>query len=569
MSYEYTTNFGLVAIREQSPSAQDWAATYWNWINADKILWSLIAHHHDGAAALANPNAAPSLVAAETGGTLPASTTYYVAVSFIDSFGRETGPSSAAQVTTVAQIAAPATPTYVAAVDLVADADLPTPTGTGLAGGDYWYKLTYVKGSGETIASAPVYVNIPTDQIYAATIHFVSLTAAANGADKIFIYRKTGSTGNYVKMIEITAGATDSYTDGNTAVVNCDIQPPASNTTNSLNTVTVDISGVDTTGADYIKIYATTSNDGAATPLASFPNSTHLVTTLDMTVATPPTSYEWTGTALTLGKPLVTSQTLTNPSKIDLTSEVTGILPEINLPVGIGGITVYKLTTPSDGVAMLDVLPATADDGDAALIVSQDPDSGAATNWENRVGLFVWRANYATPFWERVNFALPTIDEAVDHQTSHTEEPGTMWLSKNGGNYFLNTRQSAVGISQIPTTVNGADGIQAYIGWLGVADDDISFYPAQPYYGYGTMSFVWNKKAMYYYEDTFSPDGGTEGWYKTGFSQFRGSFMSVANLPAIADDGDMALVRTDGAATPTTINAWYIYEGATPAWVAV
>ena len=206
-----------------------------------------------GVTSLADPDAAPELTTADTGGTLPGGKAYFGVVSFVDSFGRQTGKSAAGTVTTAAAIAAPATPTYnfqATPTDLVATVD-------GLTGGDYWYKLTYVKGSGETLGSSPVYVSVPTDTTYAVTIHFDSLDTVANGADKIFVYRKSGSTGNYIKIVEISATSTDYYTDDNTAVPTCDKQPPVINTTNAYNTVSFDWSALDYSDAAYVKLYIT------------------------------------------------------------------------------------------------------------------------------------------------------------------------------------------------------------------------------------------------------------------------------------------------------------------------
>lgn len=479
MSYLFTTNLGLVAVREEVPSAQDWAATYWNWINIDKLVYNMIHHHHTGVAALANPDAAPTLTTAATGGTLPGGRTYFGVVSYYDSFGRETGKSAAGTVTTAAAIAAPATPTHnfqATPTDLVADGGLATPV--GLTGGDYWYKLTYVKGGGETTASDPVYVSVPTDDTYSATIHFESLNSVANGATSIYIYRKTGSSGSYVKLVEISAGATASYTDANLAVPTCDKQPPTVNTTNSFNTVTFDWSALAYTDAAYVNLYVTTTGT-IGTP--TFTQSTHRVTSIAVSLSTPVTSYTWTGTALTTGKPLNTSQSLTNPPKVILDSEVTGTLPIANLPDGIGGVTAYIAT----GVDWLAALPVAGEEGELA-VVTNDTDGDSA--------LFIWRANFATPMWHRLNPVLPS--EPYGHSNpGYYWEPGTMWLYQPHfeKGYYLAVSTWDADVEYIPMSVSGI-GIQ--MGW---SDEGLS----------GFSYTTWPAPLQY---DGHNGHSGTVGW---------------------------------------------------------
>jgi hypothetical protein len=494
VSYIFTDNLGFVAVREGTPSAQDWAATYWNWINADAIIYNLIDHHHTGAAALANPDAAPVLTTADTGGTLLASTTYYGVVSFIDAYGRETAKSAAGSVTTTAAIVAPNTPTYnfqATPTDLVADISA---TPVGLLGGDYWYQLTYVKGGGETTPSQPVYVSIPTDHTYAATIHFDSLITAANGADKIFVYRKSGSTGTYVKLVEISATNRDYYTDDNTAVASCDKHPPISNTTNSFSTLTFDWSSLTYTDALFVNLYATTTTSSGD---PTFSAANHKIATISVNWATPVETYIWTGTTLTTGKPLIQSQSLASPSKVILDSEVTGTLPR-----GMGGVATYSTT----GVNWLSALPASGEEGELALVTS--------TDWGD-TALFAWRESFSTPMWQRLNPLLPS--EPFGHTNpGYYWEPGTMWLTQSHfeEGYYLSVVGWDEDTSSIPMSVSG---IGVGMGWSdeGLTGASYTIWAAPVLHnghaGYtGTVGWDRNIDSFAYWDSTLA----TPAWVK-------------------------------------------------------
>jgi hypothetical protein len=352
LSYIYTTYFGLTAVREQTPNSNDWAATYWNWITVDSMLNGLVLHNHTGGLNLSNPSGDVTVAALDTGGTLSAGKTYYFCATLIDEFGMETAKSSVTEVTTQSVISPPSTPTYTASTDLVEQA-----TAGALAGGTYYYKISYVKGGGETTASSPVTVDVPYDQTYAATIHFTSLDTAANGATSIFVYRKTG-TGNYVKLIEITVTSRDYYTDNNTASPDCDKQPNTTNTTNAQNSITVDATSITNySDAEYLKVYATDTLDSSSAPYFS---GATLVSTVDINAATLALAFTITSGSFTTGNPPESSQCLPAPAKVDLTSEVSGILPAANtnfkgiyddptlLPSGVAGDIAFVLT---DGAA--------------------------------------------------------------------------------------------------------------------------------------------------------------------------------------------------------------------------
>jgi len=339
MTTTITNNFGFIGVHDAVPSTNDWACTYWNWLAVDEILYGLVSHQHNGSVALQSPTGTLVLSSASSGGYLPAATTYYIAVTYVDDVLKETAASTVVEVSTGAGISTPATPTI---------NDDATPTDIqecvdGLVGGDYWYKIAYKKGGGETLPSLPVYVSIPTDTTYECTIHFASLVEVGNGADSIIVYRKIGTTGSYVKLSEISASTRNYYTDNNTGIPACDVSPKAVSTINSFNTITIDWSSLDYTEAYKVKIYATTTEGVYDT------NS--LVAEVIMNAATPTTEYVWTGTARTAGKPPEITHCYPSPSKILLTggAEVQGILPFDNLPISQGAVIedVIEDATPS------------------------------------------------------------------------------------------------------------------------------------------------------------------------------------------------------------------------------
>jgi hypothetical protein len=398
MTVTVTDHFGFIGVYNAVPSTNDWACTYWNWLAADEIIYGLVSHQHDGAAALQSPTGTLALSTADSAGYLPAATTYYIAVTYLDDILRETAASTVATVTTGTGISRPATPTI---NDDATPTDIQECPG-GLTGGDYWYKISYVKDGGETLPSLPVYVSIPTDTTYECTIHFASLNDVGNGADAIYVYRKSGNTGSYVKLAEITSGSAASYTDNNTGVPTCDKSPVTSSTINSCHTVTIDWSSLDFSEAYKVRIYATTT-DG------TYPTNA-LVAEVTMNDATPVTSYIWTGTARTAGKPPEITHCYPNPSKINLATETQGNLPWANLPSDFSW---------QEPVATYASLPAGNTGGEARVV-------------EDENSIYVWDENASTPEWVKVA-GLKEVEEYADLPASGTDA----YLVTNEGDIYI------------------------------------------------------------------------------------------------------------------------------------
>lgn len=467
MTTSVTDHFGFIAVYNAVPSTSDWACTYWNWLAADSILYAAaVSHKHDGATALQNPTGTLSLSTATTGGYLAADTTYYIAITYVDAYGRETAASTVANVTTGAGITTPAAPTN---NDLATPTDIQSCPG-GLTGGDYWYKISYVKDGGESLPSLPLYVSIPTDTTYECTLHFTSLNDAANGADAIYVYRKTGSTGSYVKLVEITAGATSSYTDNNTGVPTCDKGPLTVSTISSFHTITVDWSSLDFSSAEKVRVYATTT-DG------TYPTNS-LVSEVTMNDATPVTSYLWTGTARTVGKPPEVSNCYASPSKIDLASEISGNISWSNLPTDL-------LWKPA--VATASALP-TGEAGEARVVLDEDT-------------IYIWDADTDTPHWDKISGTKVFTDVSPSGVSI-----GEIYTWNVYGTYSLFIKQSEYTYS----LVLDSDNYYSIVGYYGYYDTIVDLQNLTPDFGYGSTAFCWEDKSFYYYDDTID----TPAWIK-------------------------------------------------------
>lgn len=607
MTVEYSTNFNLVLVKNELPSAGDWAATYWNWKVADALLYNAaVAHKHDNKPALANPTGYLTLTTSDTGGTLPAGTTYYFVATYLDAMGRETGKSAQAAITTALPISPPNRPTYTQATDLVAKA-------SALTGGIYGYKLSYVKGGGETTCSEAVYATVPTDQTYSVTIHFDSLNDVGNGADKIIVYRKINN-GGWNKLIEITSLSRDYYTDDNTAVPTCDVGPKTANTTNAFNTITIDWSTLTNyTDAEYIKLYVSTTTDGAATPTAKWTSANMLLLNpIPLNAATIPTQHTWTGTTLLPGAPPAVSQSLPSPSKIDLETEVQGNLPWANLPddfvwlqpvdtyteLGTGTIsgeirlvldtmTLYawndELATPTwerisgGGISVVTIpvenkydppenyLPTeNIQDGDVCIVKSEEDNE---TGGGKYLAIYMYQEHMATPAWIHILGLLPTLTSWSTHY-NNVAQTGDFWLQQDSYGRFLlfvaeEDHNEYLYLNQ--TALRSSLGLiggyyytkQELIddGWWYYYEGEEFVEGANSINTYdGLLTYCITPQAFYQWLDT------EEDWVKIPASHYRGVYTTVADLDNIEEpeNNDIAYVLQDDSATPC--ERWYIYD---------
>lgn len=554
MTTTSTTNFGFIACREETPSVYDWSPTYWNWLALDSILFgAAVSHVHDGALAIDSPEGTIVLSSSPTGGTVVAGT-YYFCVTYIDSRGLESAKSEVVSITVPPSISPPATPTI---------NDDATPTDiqakeSGLLGGNYWYRISYVKNGGETTPSSPVYVQIPIDDTYECTIHFDSINTVGNSADSIYVYRKTGNTGSYVHLATISTPDTDSYTDDNSDTPICDKSVATINTTGSYNTITIDWSALNYTLADYVRIYVTTNTDDSATPVADWTATSLLVSTVTMNDATPVEEYTWTGGNLSIGKPPIISGCYQNPSKILLTggAEIQGNLPWANLPsdftwgqpvaeyddlpTGIAGEVILVksediLYTWDDGAAtptwipvtggikhvtlpddlgyqadsnfdttVLPLLPEDPNTGDVVILTSEERTGG---DFDYVVYLYTWRGDWDTPAWQLINPTLPSAPYGFSYGTD-SAPTATMWLQENDeGDYWIRIKQSWGYYDMLPVDWEYIGDESGYYGpWEETYLENLG----EPTYGEGSIIFLLDDQSFYYWDDEIA----TPAWVK-------------------------------------------------------
>ena len=197
----------------------------------DALLWTLMNHDHRDTStvtSLAGPDNRPPLTLSTTGGTIPAGQAMYYRISYVDAFGNETEASTTGETATADPIPSPP----IMEVSYVT-------TGGALAPGVYRYALAYYQtGIGVTRATNVATINVPvgtsTNEV---TITLDTLPATATGWR---IYRKGPGDYDYFWLDTITSGATYGD-DGLDLALDCTKVRPTSNTTNSTNSITIDI----------------------------------------------------------------------------------------------------------------------------------------------------------------------------------------------------------------------------------------------------------------------------------------------------------------------------------------
>lgn len=466
-----TTHFNFVAVKKEVPSAQDWSAVYWNWINLDAILYSATAgHKHDGAIGLDSPTGTLVATGYNTGGYLQGGTTYFISATYVDDVGMETGKSNIVTLTPGEAITKPDVPSYDPGTT-----DFAIHTPNGLAGGAYWYKLAYLKDGGETEASDPVYIYIPSTTTYQVTIRFDSLTDVGNDATSIRVYRKIGNLNSYNKLIDITDADAESYTDDNSASSRCDINPKTVNTTGSYCSINIGFSGLDWVNATKIRLYAT---NVVYTGSPVWNNGNLLITEIDISLSTPVTSYLWTGLeSLSIGQPPDASRSFGSPSKVQLTggAEIQGHLPWENLPEDL----LWKAP-----VATYSALPV-GEAGEARVVLDE------AT-------IYIWDVTSATPYWKLVSGSGGiSVYTYPDSPGAFADgEMCAVQYEENGVYYLLVGQPSPYTMATVAYTFEVGDDSGYYGEWESGMDESV------PGYGYGAVRFNWDSKKLEYWDDT-------------------------------------------------------------------
>lgn len=203
----------------------------------DAIFWTLANHDHraTSASVLEGPTGTGvylDTTLITTSGTLPAGRTYYYKFSYVDSEGNETQASAAIAASTPNPIIPPESQSLSTAT-----------TGGSLSPGTYKYALAfYQDAGGVTTAPNESTITIPTGTNTNTVT--IPLPTLADGADGWKLYRKAPGEVAYYLLATIASGPTD-YTDDGSVNPDCTTTRPQSNTTNSTNSIQLDIPAIE------------------------------------------------------------------------------------------------------------------------------------------------------------------------------------------------------------------------------------------------------------------------------------------------------------------------------------
>lgn len=313
-----STYYGLTKVRDQAPSAKDWATTDFNFELISRLVKAFEQHHHTGVTAMNYPGfqigspttpIPPTITEFSTGGILTPGTAVGVRLGFQNSLGLETQGSPEVTYTTLGATSPPLTPVFVSSVGTVSG---------GLSGGNYIYAMTKKKGSGETTISNVLPVAVAYDQNYNVTISFAAINTYTDGTDSYNIYRSAGLDAAFQLVTTITNTATTSFTDTNTiAPGNQNVQPPVSNTFDASKKVRISWSAITIPPtATRLRVYVTQQSGIWST--------NHLLQDFDLS-ASPPNFVDYLGSeSLQTGWPAEASEIPDQPPKLDLGAEATG-----------------------------------------------------------------------------------------------------------------------------------------------------------------------------------------------------------------------------------------------------
>lgn len=197
----------------------------------DALFWTLFHHDHTvdptALTSLAGPEHRPTLTLLTSGGAIPAGTTFYYRVSYVDAYGNETEAGIQGTINTPAAIAAP--PALSAAV---------ATTGGLLGPGTYRYSLAHTQAGGLTTRAPNTFtVVVPTGtNTNKVTITLNTLPSGATGWS---VFRRDPGSDEYYYLTS-TAGPT-TFVDDGSYTLDCNRLRPAINTTNSVNRIQIDI----------------------------------------------------------------------------------------------------------------------------------------------------------------------------------------------------------------------------------------------------------------------------------------------------------------------------------------
>ena len=310
-----TDYFGFTRIGPgEAISKNGWAALDADRVTLGKLLNAAFNRSFTGVPALGDPTDGPALALNATGGNLPAGTTLYYKIAFVDEYGLESAASPEASISTDAPIVAPAAPALTVLTD----------SGT-ISTGTFGYVLTVVDSvGGETTVSPLASIQVSSGSTNRIQLSLPQLPA---GGASFNVYRaRPGQTAFYR-----LANATGSTYIDTGAAEDQTITAPSVNTTNAQMSVTVTTPGAFIPeGCVSWRIYRATSS-GAYTSTSLVH---HVVEPASDSSPTPVTQWDDTGNALLSGYPRDVSSTVPQGPILNL-ENLSGSLPLSAVPRGV------------------------------------------------------------------------------------------------------------------------------------------------------------------------------------------------------------------------------------------
>jgi hypothetical protein len=299
----------------------------------DTILYTLMTHNHATSAisAIEGPPAGIylDLTVSASGGTIPAGRDYYYKFSYQDAQGNETQASSAILISTPDPISAPDTQNLSTAS-----------TGGTLEPGTYKYALAFYQDAGG-VTTAPNVSTITVPLGTSTNTVTVPLPTLPADADGWRIYRR--GPGDLEYWLLDTENTGTEYVDDGSVSPDCTQKRPVSNTTNSTNSIVIDLPASELpldTRITAWNIYRS-SNPGA------YPANSLVATVVETTTeggADLVTTYTDVGGALNQGLPLGQTSVPDPPPQIDASQafdELAGRLPAAIAPQGVHTLGVF------------------------------------------------------------------------------------------------------------------------------------------------------------------------------------------------------------------------------------
>lgn len=395
-----TDNYGLERIRNGDYlSYKDWKYTDRDRQLIDRLLFrGAESHLHDGLGAVPADPGSPLSYNVTSAGTLPAGSTIRYKYTYVDDEGFETAASPETTITTPSGVSNPNAPTLAA-----------SQVGGTLLAGSHWYMISAYKtvNTQETLPSTRVYERIASGvSTGLVLLTFPSLPGGATGWN---IYKREPNQNQFYYLTSVNmnvATPPTSYTDDGSDTVDCNRIPAARNTTANNSAIELAIPGATPTvpaGAIGWKLYRAGDDGNWDYSFLAFIND-------EVSPGVINTGYTDTGIATQAGRYPDVSEIPASPSKIDLTSEVSGILPQVNvapryvvnfsfpdtLSVGEGA---WSWLSPYSGMRIVEVT------------IHLGPDSYPSSN-NVVVDILKYSPSDATPQWQSIftsSAAMPKV----------------------------------------------------------------------------------------------------------------------------------------------------------------